>query len=238
MIEKLKAEHIDAAERRWEEACSTASRFLNYDRSDWFGDKMTDAMRESDASVRRLARKFFEVNGQSLFYALGGMEQGFGIKMNGYGNEVPFTPCALMEFIGFFVGHEIIDDGSPGIAYYRHSKEAEDRRTGGYVRCRKDHPDAQPYFHRNTELLAEEDSLEWKDVEHVHEDNAFEVLDFYEKQRFAFAERMRKVNEGRPGAWDDEDIERYSGTSEKQKSLVALADELTEEREGCPQTTT
>ena len=117
-LDTFKKNHMTAADTRWEQAVLDARRLLTYDRARDYGERFASegSVRE-DAAVRKLARLFFSVRRQNLWYALGGIETGFGIKMNGYGSQVPYKTCDLMEFLRFFIGHELLDDGTPGVAY-------------------------------------------------------------------------------------------------------------------------
>lgn len=192
-LEARKAAHIAKADDRWEDACRDARRFLCYDRGASYPDRadlMTEGCKAHDAKVRELARLLMSCTGTTRYHAFGGLEDGFRIKLDGYGGYIPYDdPCALMEFIRFFVGHEILDDGEPGIGYYRHARfddEAERHLT--FVRCGKDDEGAEPYFARNIDLLrADYPDSKWLDVE-----DAIEILQFHEAKQVKRIEGMKR----------------------------------------------
>jgi len=151
--DKLKAAHMQAADERWEAAIEDARRFLCYDRRTYPSFQATEATDAHDAKVREFARLMFSVCGQTRFKAFGGLGHGFGLQMNSYTGEVGYSAVALMEFVRYFIGHEILDDGEPGIGYYRSVMMDRDHPGESYVLCGPDHEDALPYFHRSIDVL-------------------------------------------------------------------------------------
>ena len=221
----LKAAHIAAADKRWEDAVRDAHRYLTYDRVERHPDfEATDETRAADAKVRKLTRLLFTVHDSTRHSALGGIEYNFGIEMDGYGPQVPHDLCGLMEFVRWFIGHEILDDGEPGIGYFRSTIGDETRTSDPFARCGKDHPKAQPYFHRNIDRLrADYPESKWLGV-----DGAIEVLEFYENRRAKMADSVRTHIEkfGDKAHWDAATLAHYSELTEEQQHWTSLADEI------------
>ena len=196
IIAAAKAAHVARAKAGWADACRDVRRFLCYDRG---------------AEVRELARLLMSCTGATRYFALGGLEDGFCIKLGGYSGRLPHDdPCALMEFISFFVGHEILDDGEPGVGYYRYAhldEKAESHIT--FVRCGKDDDGAEPYFAGSIDLLRED----YPDAERLDVEGAIEILQFYEAKQVKRIEDMkRQLMEGGDDAFctqaDIDDLER------------------------------
>ena len=228
--EDFKAKHLAAADTRWEQAIKGVRDLLCYDRTKRYpsfqGDGRTAA---KDALVREFTLRMFTVCGQTRFLAFGGIEEGFGIKMDGYG-FVSHDPCGLMEFICYFVGHELLDDGTPGVGYYRHTRRDEPNRNDTFVRCGKDDPDARPYFHRSIDLLRQE----YPDAEFLAGvDQALEILNFYEGERAQQAANMQAQLDrlGDGAMLDQEHVDFYSKPTSEDQALADLAHEILAEGE-------
>jgi len=217
-----KAKHIKQADDRWEDAVQGVRRFLTYDRRSHYGDNdyfnTPEAIRE-DAKVREVTRLLMTANGQTLFHLLGGLSQGFGIKMDSYSSYWTEDPCGLMEFIRFFVGHELLDDGDPGIGYYRSTRGGAET----FVLCGPDDEGAQPYFHRSVEFLRKD----YPDAKLLCVDDTIRILKDAEQKRRNMATRFRKhiAKHGEDSFWDEEDARAYD-ISENQKMRAALVDEI------------
>lgn len=221
-IDILKREHMAAAEVRWERACERVARLLNYDRCRDYGEQFAaPTYVHEDAAVREVTRCMLTMNQQSLWAAMGGLERTFEVKLGGYTTRAHFpeNPCDLMEFTAWFVGHELLDDGCPGVGYYRRCSVQENMGGLHFVRCEKDHPGAEPYFVRDSDD---------PQVEGVCVKAALEILEFHEAQR---AERARKIREhratqGDQSFWTEEHVKAYLPSPE-QEALSALCDALT-----------
>jgi len=226
-IEARKAAFMKAADNRWESACRDARRFLCYDRGLEYPDRAdlaTEGEKAHDAKVRELARLLMSCTGTTRYHAFGGLEDGFRVKMDGYGSYIPYEdPCALMEFIRFFVGHEILDDGEPGIGYYRSTIGDEERSHIDFVRCAPDHPKAQPYFHRNVDMLRQE----YPESKYLDVDDAIEILRFYEAKQAQRIEGMKRwlAKHGKDAFESQADIDRLEKDMEGSR-FADLADAL------------
>ena len=174
----LKATHLRHEAERWDDAVG----------------KVRELLRSRSRIVREVTHRFFTVSSSTRFSVFGGAEYGHGIKLHGYVNQMAYSPVALMEFIQFFVNHELLDDGEPGVGYYR-STLGDQKRLGEWlVRCSKAHPKAQPYFHRSTEVLREEGYDE--DYETLTPERALEILDWYEERRVKSQQILRRRKHG------------------------------------------
>jgi len=107
---------------------------------------------------------------------------GFG-QPNGYmssGLESSRSPLNRMEFIVHFVGHELLDDGEPGIGWHRY-----DERNGTMEDCLETDSGAKPYFHRCHEDLP-------GGGKHLFVKDVIPVLDWHEKKE---EERYKQWND-------------------------------------------
>ena len=189
-LSSYKEAHLNQAASRWDEALKGVRRFLTYDRRKLHpGLTPSAASDEHDAQVRQLTHKLFSVTNGIRFNVLGGISSGFGIQMSSYAHQMPYDPCELMEFIQFFVGHEILDDGEPGVGYYRNTIGDPERTSESFVLCTKDHPKAEPYFHRNIDELRKFDP----NAEHLTLDLALEILAWYEKREARLIETLQHL---------------------------------------------
>lgn len=224
-INILKKTHIATASERFDKAIETARTRLNYDRTTFYeGFEATDATREHDAKVRKLARLILTCSDFTRHRVFGGIEYGFGITLNAYSGQVGYDICALMEFIGYFVGYEILDDGEPGLGYYRSCIMDPEHPGKSFVRCGPDHKDAEPYFCRNIDWLRED----YPDAECLGLDNAIAAIEFHEQKRAEMANSIRNSIEelGEESSWDADDLAAFAQT-ERERQHIAIADELT-----------
>jgi hypothetical protein len=202
ILDDMKAKHLACESDRWDKAVRNVSRFLNYSRRVCPHFQVTAETDAEDAMVREVTLRLFTVCDQTRFQAFGGLEDGFGIKMGGYG-FVSSQPVEMLEFVRFFVGHELLDDGIPGVGYYRHNSFAS---PDPYTRCGKNDHGARPYFHRNIDGLREE----YPDSEYLTLERALEVLNFYEDEHARKAtelQEIRKRNLSRKNR--DPDLDEY-----------------------------
>jgi len=182
-----KAAHMAAAAQRWDEAVAGIRRVLN----------------DPDPQVGELARRFFTVSGHTRWQVLGGVWQDHPAKAYGYGAQVPYDPCALMEFVATFVGYYLVKHCEPGVAYWRYAMEGDEEHTSEtYILCTKDHPGARPYFHSCHELQQETDPT----AERLTAARALEILDWYEQERVTKAAQTRAEAKDPNCPWDDEDL--------------------------------
>ncbi len=225
-LEAAKAAHIAKADKRWEDAVNEARPHLTYDRNVFYGEadhfKTPEAV-EHDANVRKLARLLFTVHDSTRHSLFGGL-YGQGIELNSYGDT--YSLCGMLEFLRYFIGHEILDDGEPGLGYYRSTVGDEPRANESYVRCGPDDKGAEPYFCRSIDWLRED----YPGAEHLTLKTAIESLEFYENKRAKRGESMRKHREerGDKSFWSAEQVAHYSEPSKQQREWIAVIDEITQ----------
>ena len=119
----LKAALIKKAEKRWDDAYKDALVLF----------------RHRDLEVRQLAHALCSMRRHDFWTILGGMESLNTYEEYRYGEAV-----GRLEFIKFFIGHELLDGGCPGLSYYFHHHVP--KFPGGVSKM-------HPYFHRNHDLL-------------------------------------------------------------------------------------
>lgn len=141
------------------------------------------ARRDSESWLKELVYKL--LTSRVLCAAAGGYEQpnGYTHWFQGDSNE----PLLRMEFIVFFIGHELLDDGDPGIGWQRW--------TGGcplVEDCPETHPRAQPYFHCCHEILP-------PGSKRLGPDEVLWVLDWHEKKEAAYFAGMKEDYPNDPG---------------------------------------
>lgn len=166
-LESEKQAYLAAESERWDKAAR----------------KVAGLLQSSDPQVRELTERLLLLDGQGLFHAFGGVAYGFGIKIDSYYNEVGSSSLvSYFEFIERFINYEILDDGDPGIGYFRFSMcdETDDDDLSTYKTCTADTPGAQPYFCRHTEALYK---AGLGDGRGVTLEQAINVLKFYENER-------------------------------------------------------
>lgn len=218
--ELFKAEYVKCAEARFDEALKGIRLRLNYDRSTYYPNfKATEQTRLHDAKVRKLTRLLLTCDESILCSVLSGNEYGFDFETFGYRfDEYGPGICELMEFIDFFVGHEILDDGIPGLGYYRRVIFEPENTDGPFLLCDKSHGDAEPYFCRDIEWLRER----FPQAETLNLDNAISAIHLHIKRKAANLATMRAM-----GIFSEDELLCYEGRKHHPR-MVALADELTE----------
>lgn len=152
--------YLQAAVTRWEDAVARIRDLLCYDRSAHFQGDYTDALRDEDAQVRKLTYLLMTAHPMDLYHVFGGV--------GGCSYGPAYSNIDLMEKVSHLVGHEILDDGEPGLGYLR-----LDPRTRKWIPCQATDPGAEGYFHRHFEVLREYDP----DAEWLCLDNAIAVLE-------------------------------------------------------------
>ena len=197
MLETLKAEHMAAADKRWEDAIVRIKRMLGYD----------------DKKVRTLTYRLLYADSQARFNMFGGDGRS---GTNGYYHlAVGSTPCTIMEETAQFVSHEILDDGDPGLGYHRYDLEG---RMGGFQPCDKDAKGAKPYFHHSLELLQEK----YPKAKYVGMEEALKVLDWYDAEE----EKRAKTYRLPPAAGQTEPRIITREPDKETVAMRALTDEL------------
>lgn len=186
----LYAQHMAAAQERWQNAVEDVKSYLNH----------------TDVLVRRVAVRLLTIDSHSLWCVLGADTP----ALHGY--APPYTPVARMEFVCFFVGHELLDDGDPGVGYYRYG------RFGDRVLCAADAEGAIPYFHSRVDTLRRT----YPNAELLTADRALEILEWHAARHTEYVAWAREE--------ESEDTSLETGAAAVQDRLVAqLATELTEE---------
>jgi hypothetical protein len=198
----MRGEHLQQAEARWESAVQN------------FGE----LLRPEDANLQRLSILLMTASLQSRCYAAGALEYGFDAVLNGFPGLATNDPCTLMEKISSFMWGSLIKGDLPGIGYYRQ----EDFGFSGFTVCGPEAEGAKPYFHR--------DLLELRKIQPQAEaltiEKAIQILEGYEKERRAFAARIRKeILEVPDSCWDDEDADAYD-CDEGMLDRAALVSEI------------
>lgn len=202
-VNKMRDVHLTKEEARWNGAVLDMIRLLCYDNKHWPA-KHSEMVRELTYEL---------LISRDIHSLIGGHEYAYDVKFDGYLSEYPYGPIRLMEFINFFVGHEILDDGYPGVGYFRWvNLEVE--------RCGKDDDGAQPYFHRNYELLAKD----YPDAEPLGLENALEVVRFYSDRRPKSADDLAAFHHRR----GDDHVDYQLNGTEDDKIMFAMANELRE----------
>jgi hypothetical protein len=93
------------------------------------------------------------------------------------------SPLNRMEFIVQFVGHELLDDGDPGIGWHRYAKPEDCSETDNW---------AKPYFHRCYEDLP-------KGGKRLYIRDVIWILDWHEKWEEEFYKQINDIHiEERP----------------------------------------
>jgi len=217
-VADLKAEHLAAAEERWNDAVAGAMRFFHYENKSPGAQGTYYADPKHIKAVRAFARRFLEVDGMVRFYLLGGPYYGRPESQFTYYNEVSNEdPCSLLEFLRFFIGHELLDDGEPGLAFHKRSDSPD--VFWGWEPCGPDDPDAEPWFHRSIDHLRED----YPDAQWLSVELALEVLNAADEKHRAFEERFNKLIEKNPGVFDHRDKRE---PSKRDLQLRDLAHEL------------
>jgi len=102
-----------------------------------------------------------------------------------YGYTVNWDPGPLsrMEFLVHFVGHELLDDGDPGVGWHKYNL-----KTGEKDACREQDKRAQPFFHHCHEMLP-------PGSKRLYEEEVIWVLDWherYDEERYEGEDEERK----------------------------------------------
>jgi len=99
-----------------------------------------------------------------LYDAIGAQGQ------NGYGHMINWEtgPLSRMEFLTFFVAHELLDDGDPGVGWHKY-----DQKEGTMKPCAEDERRSKPFWHCCHEILP-------PGSKHLYEDEVIWVLDWHE----------------------------------------------------------
>jgi hypothetical protein len=96
---------------------------------------------------------------------------------HGYHSGWDGGPLARMEFLVHFIGHELLDDGDPGLGWHKYND-----KTGEMDPCAETDIGAKPYWHRCHEMLP-------FGSKHLYEKEVIWVLDWhekYEEKRYKF----------------------------------------------------
>jgi len=192
--DKLKADIIAKIEKRWDTAREDALRFFAH----------------KDPKVRRLAHALCSMREHDFWTVIGAEEKVLSYQEYNYGGAL-----SRLDFIRFFIGHEILDDGEPALAYFTHS----------HVRVMLGRePTKHPYFHRKIGVLHEtEPNAPWLTV-----DLALAVLQSFVDDRPRRLKAIRHYqavfNQNRP-----EEIEHIIKGTNFDQQMLALADELAAE---------
>lgn len=170
--DQLKAEYLEAANQRWDAAVQRIRDLLRFSCSNpQFDDHLT----------RELVRALLMMPSQARWNVFGSERP----ELMGY--YVSYEPIDIMEEMAQFVSYEIIDDGEPGVAYWRFG----DHEVGEdmMVQCGPDHPDARPYFHRNIDVLREQ----YPDAEWLSIDRALEIVQQETRRQLDHEEEMKRM---------------------------------------------
>lgn len=105
------------------------------------------------------------------------LDQAAGVlNKHGYNDAAVDGYLDKLEWIRFFVGHEILDDGSPALCWHKYNR---DQRNGEnmFIDCQRGEMGAKPYWHRCQEITAEK----FEDrAQHLTAELALWTLDLYE----------------------------------------------------------
>lgn len=181
-------------------------------------DQAVDYLRHAiniDAGMKALARKFFEARSGTLYWLFGG-------PTSLYAREDPtvvpydsvYETVHLIETLAFFLSHEVCDDGSPAIVYYR----SDDRRLSFNKETKtfdeemfplghttKGAPLSFPYLHRSTDFLWEKGiPFETASVE-----NLMALLDEMEEEAKRDDERVKTLRRFQNRPEDEPEVRPY-----------------------------
>ncbi len=187
--QRLKALHVKAAEEDWDDAVAQIRRHLIRN------------------ETRLLTTKLLTISNSIRFNIFGGDR----IALHSYPSHACPHTCAVLETVNHFVGHEVLDDGEPGIGYMRHDMYK------GFVPCKPTHKDAKPYFHRNIDLLRRR----LPDAKLVNIKEALEVIAWHEQKEADMTAWMR----GQPDLFDEEEM-KYREPTPLQLQMQRLVEEL------------
>jgi len=199
-----KAAHLKAADERWEDAVQ----------------QYRETLAHHIPEVGQLAHRMLTVRTHTRWSAFGGPQQGFSFPMYSFGEQIPYDPCALLEFVRHFAGYLIGKHSEPGVAYYRYAHENDDPSGETFALCDKDHPQAMPYFHRSWEELCKANP----EAERATAERALEVLGWYEARAGEHRDEVHADIKDGGGYWNKGDLEEYP--TKEEALLFALADEI------------
>lgn len=146
-----------------------------------------------------------------LVPACGNYTNKWGYVSDNNGNSASLdTPLGRLEFLRFFVGHELFDDGDPGIGYYRYNDRQDSDEASFFITCEKDEPGAKPFFHRCWELLP-------PGSQHLHEQEVLDILTWHGEDEKRFLNDAAK--------WENREPDEL----ERNPLLEALTAEIEEE---------
>ena len=157
---KLKERHIQSESERWDKAIKETEELLNH----------------RDPEVRKLIEALLTMHPSARFNVFGSTVP----ELNGY--HVPHSTIDILECMDHFVSYSILDDGEPGVGYWRYDL------MDGFVACDKNHPDAKPYFHRWVDELREKDP----EAEYVSVKVALRVVKEVDNEQLEYEEWTRK----------------------------------------------
>jgi len=107
-------------------------------------------------------------------------------SLNKYGYDQSFTcdgPLGRMEFLVFFIGHELLDDGDPGLGWHKYNLDTgimemcdPPKSLEPFERYSPNDPNwnAHPFWHCCHEILP-------PGSKHLYEEEVLWVLDWHEK---------------------------------------------------------
>ena len=191
-VMKFREAHLKETMREWDDIVSSTQRLLHYD----------------DSSIRALTYRLLSVNHMTRFYVLGGQFIGRP-ELAKYSYGSVHNPFEIMNFVSFFVGHEIIDDGDPAVGYYNLGPY------GNPVLCPPGTKDAKAFFHTSHEVLSK--TYRWDNTEHLNAAVALRILNEYERNR------ARKFHNT---GTDDMDLRNAYAMVIEDRRLATMAREL------------
>lgn len=180
----LKREFFSAQNKEWKSAIQ-AIRYL---------------LHNKDPEIVELTRELL-IGYHSLFRTLGGFHENRPPRY-----PVPYTFIEACDFVSRFVGHDILDDGDPGIGY-----DEEERIIGVEFVNNKATPKMgihkEPYYHPNLEVLRQTDPK----AEYLTAAKALEIhrANMERDKKYEAPCRKREPNQ-KFESWDKEEIERQT----------------------------
>lgn len=203
IIDTFKENHIREESERFDDALNGIKYLLNY-KSKYEDEKLVQELTEKILCLRDVSK-----------YAMFG-----SLNNNLSGYNIGFTPIRQMEELRHFISHEIIDDGDPGIGYYKQ----ENRLSLVEIPCLKEDRGARPYFHRSFEKLLKFDPK----AEYCSIENALKVVQFYIDEEARTIKRNKRYNKKYNLAPSDIDDFFPESFDEEQLQFVQLCKELKE----------
>jgi len=193
-VANAKAEHIEAASKRWDDAVDGIKQLLVH----------------KDPDVRELASLMFTVSESTMSSAFNPL---------GYGDDTvrtygapPDSLIGIMEFTFQFINYELEGNGDPGLGFVRFYLGPE--HLGKRTPCSPDHKDALPYFSSSIEELLKD----FPNAERLTPRKAADALLHLEKERADQASQVKGERDadlvaGRTPLWDEDDIMSFQPTS-------------------------